>query len=147
MANSWRIDLFGSLIVRKQEVRITHFRTSRSAVLLAYLACQPGMAFSRDSLGELLWPDEDPCKQRDRLRHEISLLRKQLGNSIFETSGRLKIALAPGHTSDIAEFDVALRSAAHTSGSLRISALQSALELYQGDFLCELWDEWIIAIG
>jgi len=55
------------------------FRTRKHFALLIRLALEPGHAFSRDSLTELLWPDVPPKRARHSLAQGVSVLRAKLG--------------------------------------------------------------------
>src|SRR5205823_10337922 len=74
----WRIELLGSLRAISGSVTVARFRTQKTAVLLAYLACHPHRSHSREALIELLWPDEEEEAGRHNLRNALSALRRQL---------------------------------------------------------------------
>src|SRR5690348_4163210 len=57
---------------------VTHFRTQKTAVLLAYLAYYPDRAHPRDELVELLWPGSEPELGRNNLSKALSALRAVL---------------------------------------------------------------------
>src|SRR5712692_9761390 len=84
MAGLWRIELFGGLRAGRGNVSITHFRTQKSALLLAYMAlsCDAGArrqrSHSRDELAYLLWPDSDAHSARASLRYALTLVRRVL---------------------------------------------------------------------
>ncbi|GAB4456925.1 MAG: hypothetical protein OHK0029_15720 [Armatimonadaceae bacterium] len=84
---TWLVELFGAPRVvslpgvaplPQWTAPIQQFRTQRNILLLARLALEPGKTFSREQLGEMLCPEEDPTAQRKRLRWELSQLRNTL---------------------------------------------------------------------
>ena len=142
----WRVELFGSLRALGDGRTIERFRTRRIALLLALLAMDPGAPLSRDVLAERLWPDEDPVRQRAKLRYSLSVLRQHLGAAAIETVGNDLVALHPGSGSDLAEFREALRSAGRTNDEpSRTAFLQRALALAERPFLDGFYDVWVLA--
>lgn len=140
----WRIETFGGLRLIQGETVTERFRTQKSALLLAYLASFPRRTYSREAIGEFLWPDEDPEKQRNRLRYELSTLRKLLGVDAIHAPDNSQIALAPPVTSDAAAFEEALRTAAKASSPAeKLPYLEAATALYRGDFLPGFYDDWV----
>jgi len=55
------------------------FRTRKHFALLIRLALEPGRAFARDALTELLWPDVSPKRARHSLSQAVTVLRAKLG--------------------------------------------------------------------
>jgi DNA-binding SARP family transcriptional activator/tetratricopeptide (TPR) repeat protein len=89
------------------------FRTRKHFALLIRLALEPGHAFSRDSLTELLWPDAPPKRARHSLAQGVSVLRAKLGreNLLVRTAS---VGLRAG----VVETDVA-HLATGTNGTIR----------------------------
>lgn len=89
------------------------FRTRKHFALLIRLALEPGHAFSRDSLTELLWPDVPPKRARHSLAQGVSVLRAKLGreNLLVRTAS---VGLRAGAV----ETDVA-QLASGTNGAVR----------------------------
>jgi predicted ATPase len=146
---TWRIELFGGIRARSDDGTVVErFRTQRSALLLAYLAADPGKARSREELGELLWPDEDPERQRTRLRYELTVLRRALGPDLLRTPDNTLVSLASGTGSDVDDFEGCLRAAARAGGASpeqAVSYLEAAVSLYRGDLLPGFYDAWALA--
>src|SRR5687768_17344178 len=63
----WRIDLLGTLRATEGVRSVERFRTQKVGALLGRLAIEPGRAFARDELVELLWPAHDPEDGRNNL--------------------------------------------------------------------------------
>jgi len=89
------------------------FRTRKHFALLIRLALEPGHAFSRDSLTELLWPDAPPERARHSLAQAVSVLRAMLGRENL-----LVRAASVGLRAGAVETDVA-HLAAGTNGAIR----------------------------
>lgn len=140
---NWRIETFGGLRLIHGDTVIERFRTQKSALLLVYLASFPRRTHSREAVGEMLWPEEAPEKQRNRLRYELSLLRKLFGEDPFHAPDNSQIALLLSFTADSAAFEEAARTAAKAgSASEKLPYLEAAVALYKGDFLPGFYDDW-----
>ena len=125
--------------------RILTFKMSKAAVLLAYLAYQPGQVHNRNQLATLFWADETERKARENLRQAIYQLRRGLGQetAVFCHISRTTIQFHPDspHQLDATQFQAEMAA----------QQWEAAAELYQGDFLHSfsagdsiLLDEWII---
>lgn len=147
----WRIELFGHVSARLGDHVVDRFATRKIAELLGALALRPGQSFTRDQLGQMLWPESDDVEAvRVRLRQAIMSLRRQLEPPGIE-SGSVVVAhrdlvwLNPERTeSDAADFDVAL-ALLHTvppEGTERPMA--AVVHLYRGDLMPELNAPWIL---
>ncbi len=142
----WRIEFFGGSRFVGETGTIDHFRTQKSVLLLARLASYPPRLHSRDALCELLWPDEESEKQRNRLRYELSTLRKATWGGLFHTPDNSLIALAESVSGDVAAFEEAVRTGTRmTTPRERVPYLEAAVALYKGDFLPGFYDDWVIA--
>jgi predicted ATPase/DNA-binding SARP family transcriptional activator len=148
----WRIELFGGLRVRQGEQVIPRFRTQKNASLLAYLAYYADRKHPREALYEVVWPEVNPDAGRNNLRVALSSLRRQLeppgvmaGTVIV--ADRASVGLNPiAVTTDVAEFEAAMKSAARADGDAeRVQHLTAAVELHRGELLHGFLDEWIDA--
>ena len=148
----WRIELFGGLRVRQGEQVIPRFRTQKNASLLAYLAYYADRKHPREALYEVVWPEVNPDAGRNNLRVALSSLRRQL-EPLGVTAGtvivadRASVGLNPiAVTTDVAEFEAAMKSAARADGDAeRAQHLTAGVELYHGELLHGFFDEWIDA--
>jgi DNA-binding SARP family transcriptional activator len=118
MDSPWRIELFGGLRVTRGERAITRFRRQKAWSLLAYLSYYPHQSHPRDELIELLWPEIDPETGRSNLRVTLYSIRQQLdarddptGSILINDQGAVSLDPA-AFTTDVAEFEAALRTAA-----------------------------------
>lgn len=129
--------------------------TRKAVALLAYLALS-GQSHSRESLAGLLWPEYDHASARAALRRTLSVLNKAAGEGHI-TAGRDTITLVRDSDLwvDVWEFRSRLSECAvhgHPATSVCPActfALQSAVDLYRGDFMegfslrdSAVFDEW-----
>jgi two-component SAPR family response regulator len=143
------ITLLGSLQVVQGGRVITSFRTQKTGALLAYLAFYRQHPHSRSALASLLWPEAAPNAARHKLRVALSSLRRQLEppdvpGAVFEVS-RASVQLQPASvTTDIAEFEAALRAARRSrSGVEREQLLTEAVNRYRGELLPDHLEDWV----
>ncbi len=148
----WRIELFGGLRACQGERIVTHFETRKVGALLAFLALDPSRGQAREVLAEQLWPDEDGVATRNRLRHALSCLRRELEppdttDGVVLLANRADICLnAATVTTDVAEFATALAEGARSEDMTeRIACLRRAISLYSGDLLPGYYEEWVVA--
>ena len=148
---AFRIEMFGGLVFRANDMSVNHFRTKKTAGLLAYLAYHPRTAHTREALVELLWPDGDVYLGRQSLSTALSSLRWQLEPPGAEPESVLfadrdHLSLRPEDMeTDVSEFQTALKVASK-AGEVQasIDGLEGAIELYRGPLLPHLHDEWIL---
>ncbi len=130
------------------DVRIEHFETRRSALILAKLALAPSRICTRDEMAELLWPDDYLDATRNRLRQELARLRRVLGDAgeIFEaTRESLKLNLEVAST-DVQEYESVVRSALQVADpDERLARLQKGVQLYKGSLLPGYAEDWIVS--
>jgi DNA-binding SARP family transcriptional activator/Flp pilus assembly protein TadD len=118
----------------------------KAEALLAVLARLPGKKYSREMLASLLWPESQPSKARSSLRQTLKHLRQLLAipNRESIVVGDDTLAIEPA----LFEVDVA-RFEELSKGGAR-SALEKAVDLYEGDFLegfvdpTEPFSEWVM---
>lgn len=66
----------------------------KRVALLAYLALAPDQTLRRrDSIGALLWPDQDQEHVRSSLRQAIRFLRRELGDDVIQNRGEEEVGL------------------------------------------------------
>src|SRR5438552_1189613 len=118
-----RIQLLGGLRLRQGEQEIIHFRTHKTAALLAYLAYFLPRSHPREVLTELLWPESDLDAGRHSLSVALSALRHQLEppgipDGAVLIADRFSVRLAPDAvTTDVSEFEAALRCASEAASA------------------------------
>jgi DNA-binding SARP family transcriptional activator len=129
--------------------------------LLAYLAVESGRAQRRESLTTLLWPNYSETAAHTNLRQALYRLRCALGDRqaslphLLITAKEVHLNPAGDHWLDVSEFEAHIFVCrAHHPGGLSlcpdcVARLQTAVELYRGDFLsgfslpaCPRFDWW-----
>ena len=144
----WHLSLFGTLCLtdpNHTRPPVSHFRTQRSATLLACLAVS-AHPMRRETLADQLWPDEEAEVGRRRLRQEIATLRRQLEpaplllGSVLQAVGQDTIALSPDAVqTDVALFEklcqTAEREARRGNAAHAHAAWEQAVLLYGNDGL------------
>lgn len=124
---------------------ITHFRTHKTGVLLAYLAAHLGEMHGRDQLASMLWPDADLESARTSLRTALAALRKLLEPADHAlVADRQQVGLDPDAVdSDARSFERLTEMAARAKDSTaRETARAAAAEAYAGPFLPGFREEW-----
>ncbi|MFQ5399648.1 MAG: AAA family ATPase [Anaerolineae bacterium] len=130
-------------------------RTRKTLALFVYLAVT-GEMLARETLAAFFWPESDETRGRGMLRNTVSYLRQTLD----DPDGR--ILLTDHHTIGLAgnaniELDLSfIQTAAEqlirpvTDSAQTISALETAVAHYRGDFLAgyslphtPTFDEWV----
>lgn len=148
MAVLCRVEMLGRLRAVLPTGPIDRFRTQKAAWILAYLALRPGQRVPRERLVDLFWPDQDLSAGRDSLKNALSVLRRQIEPPGVEpgsmlVADRVLLGLNAGAVStDVEEFDQALRRAGSSEGQERVQWLRTAVDLYVGDLLPGCYEEW-----
>ncbi len=108
--------------------------------ILAYLLLHRTGGVARDFVAFTMWPDAEEEAARGNLRRNLSLLKTMLpprpadDGWILATNEVVRWNPAAPCTLDVAEFD---RFSAEPDG------LESAVELYHGDLLEDVYDDWV----
>ena len=146
-----RIHLFGGLSVYRGEQPLPGFPTQKSRGLFAFLAVNHGRSHSRSTLVGRFWGDSPESVARKNLRTDLWRIRSVLEPQGVEPGSCLavmqdEVALARGgdHWLDIHDFEDTLDEAARASGEAQARLLRHAVELYRGDLLEGVYDDWII---
>jgi predicted ATPase/DNA-binding SARP family transcriptional activator len=147
------VELFGGLRLITPTQTITHFRTRKTALLVAYLATHLRQTHPREALIDLLWEDGDIDAGRTSLRVALSSLRKQIeqggipADEVFY-SDNFGIGLRSDTvTTDLNDMEQNLRLARRTSPiSERIRYLQCAVDQCTGVPLEGFYEEWVFQL-
>jgi predicted ATPase len=126
----------------------------KALALLVYLAVS-GQPHSRDALTTLLWPESDTREGRARLRRTLHRLIQAIGDDILEsTPEAIRLSSQADLWIDSAVFrqhvEAGLAAAPEDAfAPERLAHLDTAVELYAGDFLAgftlpdsSAFDEW-----
>jgi DNA-binding SARP family transcriptional activator len=110
--------------------------------MLAYLALRPNQPVSRDELTTALWPETDETAGRSRLRKAIWKLRQILDSAgttiVISVTQRTITLICSPDAVDAVEFK---RLVTVSRGDQE--ALREAVDLYKGDLLPDITDEWV----
>jgi predicted ATPase/DNA-binding SARP family transcriptional activator len=121
------------------------FDYAKVRALLLYLAVEQ-RPHARDTLAELLWPEQEPSAGRNSLRRALAALRSSIGDHTadppFLLAGRDTVQFNPrcDHTLDSARFTELVEAVtrhAHQRGQLCAACqlgLEQAVALYRGPF-------------
>jgi predicted ATPase/DNA-binding SARP family transcriptional activator len=142
----WRIELLGGVRAVNCEREITRFRTQKSAALLAYLAYYRDRPHPRECLIEMFWPESVPAAGRQSLSQALSHLRHPLeppGAALIADRSSVRLN-ACAITTDVAEFEAALRSARAAPAAERREHLARAVGLFRGELLPLSSDDWVL---
>lgn len=120
----------------------------RLQALVAYLLLHRDTPVSRQQLAFHFWPDSTEAQARTNVRKLLYRLRQ-----IFpEIDDYLELERATIHWRagaplrlDVAEFEQTLAEAEEVAASQKARLLKSAVALYKGDLLPDLYDDWLLA--
>ncbi len=135
---SRKIYLFGALrVIRDGTVCPVNGEKTQS--LLAYLALYPRTPHNREKLADLLFAEARLERVRRNFSDTLYRLQKALGSEWFIIEGDTVALRVDEHVwADVWEFE-------QNSGSDLDTSLEKAIDLYAGDLLPELYDEWLDA--
>lgn len=119
------------------------FRTRKTASLAAFLSLYPGKSYSKDTLCQMFWTEEDTENPRQSLRMTQSGLRASLGDVVFVDRESVWID-ADLVTSDYSDFVASIDNASK-AGANEKAILAEALELAEGVFCLGVEGDWIQA--
>jgi DNA-binding SARP family transcriptional activator/tetratricopeptide (TPR) repeat protein len=105
---------------------------------LAFLLLYPHLPHTREYLADLLWPDAPPDRVRRNFSDTLYRLRQRLGDAWLRVEpDTVALNTSAGLWVDVWEFEQLLQA-----GDL--TTLTQAVELYTGDLLPEIYDDWIL---
>jgi len=146
----FRIELLGHLRILWGGEPVATLSSARRRALLAYLALHYRDSIDRKQLAYLFWPDSEDGQARTNLRRELHHLRSELpcADDVIDLGAEaLRWKVGDPSLVDVAGFEAALADAAeareHKARRAERSALARAVELYRGDLLPALYDDWV----
>lgn len=152
------IRLLGGFEVSLGNRPVPRFESQRVRALFAYLATQPGRAFSRDHLIGLLWPGQDEAIARHNLRQALYNLRNAIvprdssTASLVSDHHSVRFDPPPETWIDIHVFGEQLQIARTGESGRNLEALTHAAQVYRGDFLAGFFlndspafEEWMLS--
>jgi DNA-binding SARP family transcriptional activator/predicted ATPase len=145
-----RIELLGGFRMSCNGVPVTTVSTSRVHALLAHLLLNGGSPVSRQQIAFLFWPDSSEPQARTNLRQLFHHLRSawHAADDYIESDAQMvRWRTREPFTFDVSEFEAALAEGDEARGQENSSEARRVLlrcvDLYRGDLLPELHDEWI----
>jgi DNA-binding SARP family transcriptional activator/Tfp pilus assembly protein PilF/DNA-binding transcriptional ArsR family regulator len=114
---------------------------------LAYLILHPERAFSRTRLAGLFWPERAEELARRALSNTLWQLRGCLAGAAARlTTDGESVVFQPDVDDwlDVREFEQLLDQHPNAPAAQGLSALQAAIQLYEGDLLADLYDDWCL---
>ena len=138
-----KLTLLGRPQVLLDDQPIPDLNSSKAQALLFYLAVTR-QRHSRQELAGLLWSDKTEERARNNLRVEITRVRPLLAEYLDIQRPSLRLRSSTGVVCDVTSFLELVEASQPT-----LRQLQTAVDLYQGDFLEDfnlpdalLFDEW-----
>ncbi|HEX9674904.1 MAG TPA: protein kinase [Anaerolineales bacterium] len=116
--------------------RVVEFPSRASQSLLAFMLINRGVAFRRELLAGMFWPDSEETIARNNLRHVLWQIRRALGD-VF-TADKVTVALDPAIQLDL-DADAIVGASAKS-----VEATLQAVDRYHGDLLPGFYEEWVI---
>lgn len=143
-----RISLFGRQEVWRGSESLPPLATQKTQSLLAYLIIHRNQSHSRQKLATLFWGDYDEPRALHSLATALWRIRKQLGEEFLMTDAEA-VQFNPlfPYWLDVAEFEERLLGAkmdAKRLNNASVTQLTEAVELYRGDFLEGLYEDWCL---
>jgi DNA-binding SARP family transcriptional activator len=121
----------------------------RHQALLAYIALRHHQPISRSELAFALWAESSEEQALTNLRKALHTIKQAFGEELILVSGRtLQINPTLDIQIDIDDFNTAIASAQQyrlaNQAMDEQSAIETAVDLYRGDLLPGIYDEWLL---
>ena len=137
------IRLFGQPQYCRDNTLLPPLATRKTQSLLAYLILYRARPHSRDELATLFWGDLGESRSRRSLATALWRIRRSLADDDFILADSASIQFNPRSHFwlDVAEFQNLL---AENQTSHETDRIQRAVQLYRGDLLEDVYDDWCI---
>lgn len=143
------ISFLGKTKIVAHEVELPQFATRRARSLFSFLVLNRGQFHRREYLADLLWPEKDGGGNHSSLRTELWRIRTAftkachgIGRIFEEQDNSIRFRPSAECSLDIDEFNSCIIVPAGSAPSS--TALLRAVELYQGDLLPSLEEDWCV---
>ena len=151
--NVLSISLLGGLSLSYADQILPTPTPQKLISVLAYLVLRCQHPQDREEIAGRLWPDLSVAEARSNLRRHLYLLRQMLPavsemSAVDAGTGAVSWILTDRETvqwNPDAPFWLDIDEFKRCSGANLTQAFEACLELYQGDLLPELYDDWLIA--
>lgn len=145
-----RFSLLGQVVLSKDGVPLSRFRSRKEAALLIYLA-HSGQPQQRDFLADLLWESHSTQQSLTNLRTVLARLRKQVDDELIVTQTAVALAPESRQQVDSVRLMQTLAAIGKVDSAEKAATLQHALAAYQGEFLAGFqltdapgFNEWLL---
>lgn len=139
-----QIRLLGVFQITVDGAVLPSLPTQKAIGVLGYLTLHAGKELSREHLAELFWPDRQRTNARRSLHTALWQIRTLFKNAGLDPEGMLvttasTVMWSPNieYWLDVPEFEKGV-----TQGSAQ--QLQSAIDLYRGSFLANVYEDWCL---
>lgn len=135
------VRFFGHGDVRVGGVAVKFAKRTTTLAMLALVALQRGTAISRESLAFTLFPEADEATALAELRRYLYLANKALP----KTSGETWLIVDPESVRWNAAANASIDVISFERLAANAETHSQAIELYSGDLLEDIYDDWIVA--
>jgi LuxR family maltose regulon positive regulatory protein len=113
---------------------------------LFFLILSDSRGWTKEALGELLWPGSSPAQLKLRFKNTVYRLRRALQqDAILFEGDRYSFNRSLDYEYDVEQFWERLNQANEAATpKKKIKALQAAMQLYQGEYLPEVSGAWVL---
>lgn len=149
-----RIHCLGGLRVSRGDQALPGFPTQKARALFAFLAVNRGRSWARDVLVGRFWGDHPDTVARKNLRNDLWRIRSVVedgealaGSCVSVRGDEVAFNLATRHWIDVEAFEALLDGAgpdADDCDEAGAARLREAVELYRGDLLDGMYDDWCL---
>ncbi|MEZ4681261.1 MAG: BTAD domain-containing putative transcriptional regulator [Caldilineaceae bacterium] len=144
------IQLLGGFKLAHRGEAVADLIRPRGKALLAYLLLHHATPQDRAHLAAIFWPETSDSQARTNLRRELHQLRQlsPIFDALIQNDRQsVQWQMPDDGVLDVTKFNQLLtaanRAAEHAE---RITCYRTAIEIYQGDLLPGLYDEWLLPI-
>lgn len=145
-----RIHLLGGFLVEDSSRHVPPIPSPVARSLLAYLITYRDRRHTRDLLAGTFWPDQSESSARKRLSQtlwQINTALEETGSTgplIQVTHSDVAFDASANFWLDVVEFGAQIGRAADQGELDEIRSLETAVQVYRGDFLAGFYDDWIL---
>lgn len=140
--------LLGHVVLSKDGLPLSRFRSQKEAALLIYLA-HAGQPQRREFLADLLWESRSSKQSLANLRTVLTRLREKVSDELIITPKAVALAPESRQVDSVALLQ-AVAAVGKVDSTEKATALQNALAAYHGDFLADFhlsdaprFNEWV----
>ncbi len=136
-AHRWRAHLFGTFSLWRGKQKLALPASSAARALLAYLLLNRAQPLAREVALGLFFPEMPDARARRALSQALWHIRRILPRLVEADAETIQMARDASIWVDVEEFKRISDSSS--------SNLKSAIDLYRGDLLDGLYDDWVLA--